>query len=265
MKNSIVLFSAFLTLFLMLYTAGTNAIAQTNNYLAIDGSARFSAERDYGYSPLRYAGVEWGGGLTYLKQKSKKTYLVSFDFQAGNLINRYQNGMQVYSGSIVAYTFYHANKPQNSGLHWGWANNNEFGLRNNEAITNFNDRNDYFTSFGPALRYQLPFELFKRNFKFQSVANIQLLGFTVLSAYITSSPNGFVVENQPFMQSFLSSLGVFYPGNSINAACTSGIEYEFKSLNKLAFNYQYNYLRLKGEHLVQKSRGEWSISLIVRL
>ena len=251
--------------FLFLIFAFGQSRAQSIRQLAIDGALRVVSERDYGFSPLKYNGAEWGGGLTYLKQKSHKTDIVSIGFETGRLSNQHQTGMQVYSGNIITYTFYHTNKAANSGLHWGWSNNNEFGLRNNEAITNFNNRIDYFTSFGPALRYQLPFKLFKRDFSFQTMANIQLLGFTMLSSYVTSSPCGFVRESQPFLKSFFSSLGLFYPGNSINAGYKAGLSYKLKSENMLAINYEYNYLRLSGEHLLIKSRGKWSFSIIVRL
>lgn len=254
---------AILLLFLMFSFSLSSA--QTIRQLTIDGAARIASERDYGFSPLKYNGAEWGGSLSYLKQKNHKTDIVSLNFVTGNLKNQFQTGMQVYSASIFTYTFYHANKATNSGLHWGWSNNNEFGLRNNEAITNFNNRNEYITSFGPAIRYQLPFELFKREFSFQTMANIQLLGFTVLSSYVTSSPGGFVRESQPFLKSFFSSIGLFYPGNSINAGYKTGLSYKLKSENLLAINYEYNYLRLSGEHLLIKSRGKWSFSIIIRL
>ena len=256
---------SFIITFTLLLAMVFSTQAQTYRQLQVEGAARIAAERDYGFSPLRYAGTEWGGGLTYTKQKSTKTSWVKLNFHTGNLFNQFETAMRVYSGNIITYTFYHAHKSPNSGWHWGWACNNEFGLRNNEAITNFNNRNDYFTSFGPAIRYQFPFELFNRNFSFQTVGNIQLLGFTVLSSYVSSSPKGFVSKNQPFFKSFFSSLGVFYPGNSINAGYKAGLEYEFKSLNKLALNYEYNYLRLQGEHLVQKSRNKWAIAIIIRL
>ncbi|HKM94230.1 MAG TPA: hypothetical protein VJY41_11310 [Prolixibacteraceae bacterium] len=255
----------FIITFMLLLATGVPGWAQTHRQLQVEGTARISAERDYGFSPLRYIGAEWGGGLTYIKQNNVKTSWVNLNFQTGNLSNQFETAMQVYSGNIITYNFYHAHKLPNSGWHWGWANNNEFELRNNEAITNFNNRNEYFTSFGPAIRYQLPFGLFKRNFSFQAIGNVQLLGFTVLSSYVSPSPSGFVSDKQSFLKSTFSSLGVFYPGNAINAGYKAGLEYEFKSQNKLTLNYEYNYLRIKGEHIVEKSRGKWSIAIIVRL
>lgn len=253
-----------ITLSMLMFEA-SSLNAQSIKHISIEGAFRVASERDFGFSPLKYNGVKVGGGLSYIKQKKTKTNLLSISFETGKLRNHFLTGMQVFSGNITAYTFYHSNKSAYNGLNWGWSNNNEFGLRNNEAITNFNNRNEYFTSFGPALSYRLPFKLFNRDFSFQTIANIQLLGFTLLSSYVTSSPLGFIQESQPVLKSFFSSINLFYPCNSINAGYKAGVQYKLKSENMFAINYEYNYLRLNAWHLLVKSRGRWSFSIIVRL
>jgi hypothetical protein len=255
----------FLSLLVYNSVFAFSSVAQKHRELHIDVGARISAERDYGYSPLLYSGVEGAVALSYLAKTPKTTNQFTFDFSTGKLNNEFGTDMQVYSAGIKTYTFYHANKPANKGLHWGWSNYNMFGLRDNEAITNFNARNDYYTSFGPALNYQLPFELFKRHFSLQTCANIQLIGFTMLSSYVSSSPRGYVGSNSTGLMKFWESIGLFYPGNALNGGINSSLMYQFKSLNSISIKYQYDYLRLKGSHIVEKSKGNWMIGLIVML
>lgn len=257
-------FCFFLSLFLILQLHQP-LVAQKQHYLHISAGLQSSAERDRGFSPLMYTGVEFYGSLAYQKESNRKSDLIILDFATGQLSNSWGTTRQVYTTSILTYTFYHKNKGATKGLHWGWSNNNTFSIRDNETITNYNGRSDYFTSFGPALRYRLPFELFKRNFSFQTLAHVQLLGFTVLPSYVTSSPKGFVNGSSSGFKAFWESLGVFHPGNSLNGGCQAGLTYNMKSANLLAINYNYDYLRLKGFHTVEKSKGTWFISLIVKL
>ena len=239
--------------------------AQKQHHLHIGAGIQSSAERDRGFSPLMYTGAELYGSLAYQRESSRKSDLLILDFATGQLSNTWGTTRQVYTARILTYTFYHQEKEASKVLHWGWSNNNELSIRDNETMTNYNGRSDYFTSFGPAMRFRLPFELFNCNFTFQTLANVQLLGFTVLPSFVSSSPIGFDNGNSSGFKAFWESLGVFYPGNSLNGGCQAGLSYEMKSANLLAINYNYDYLKLKGFHTVEKSKGTWMVSLIVRL
>jgi len=193
--------------------------AQKQHHLHIGAGIQSSAERDRGFSPLMYTGAELYGSLAYQRESSRKSDLLILDFATGQLSNTWGTTRQVYTARILTYTFYHQEKEASKVLHWGWSNNNELSIRDNETMTNYNGRSDYFTSFGPAMRFRLPFELFNCNFTFQT----------------------------------------------LNGGCQAGLSYEMKSANLLAINYNYDYLKLKGFHTVEKSKGTWMVSLIVRL
>ncbi len=226
---------------------------------------RNSAERDRGYSPLVYSGLQGAFSASLTSFRAKKSDYLTIDYATGTLSNSYARTMQGRMASIRTYTFYHRNRDRHAGLHWGWSNNNEFNTRNFEDARNFNDRNEYFTSFGPAVRYLLPFSLFNRQFHFETLSNLQLLGFKLQSSYITSLPRGFEEPSNSGISGFMESIELFYPGNSLNFLLHSTLRYELNSGNMLSLSYRYDYLWLNGAHITEKSRGSWYFGIITLL
>jgi hypothetical protein len=223
------------------------------------------AEKDFGFSPLIYSGAGFYGGLGYSIESVKKSFYIDFDFNYGFLKNRFDNGMNSIEGGINTFHFYHPRKDVNDGIHFGWSSRQRFGLRQNEAIVNFNNRFDYFTAFGPALRYRLPFMVFKRNFSFDAVAHWQLIGFLVQSGFVSNAPKGFENTNQSGFNQFLQSLEVFYPGSAWNFGIWPSLRYTIKNQNYISVQYRYNFLNLKGAQDLGKSHGVWFLNFTVEL
>jgi hypothetical protein len=226
---------------------------------------RINAERDFAYSPLMYTGVQGSLAIAYSVIKSNSTDLVFLNYSSGNNTNRFGSSMKVQTAGIQAYKFFHLKKNTDHGFCLGWSNNNEFNTREVEEVRNFNNRNEYFTTFGPAIRYRYPFSLFNRQFHIQTLAHIQLLGFKLQSSYVTSLPSGFQESSSDGLQAVLKSVELFYPGNGINVGIQPTMMYELKSGNALSISYRYDYLKIKGPHDVEKSRGTWYVGIITGL
>jgi hypothetical protein len=226
---------------------------------------RSSAERDLAYSPLLYAGIQGSFSIAYAQIKPNASDLVMLHYAAGQISNKWNSSMQVHAAGIQTYKFYHRQKDPQTGIHYGWSNNNEFNMREVDDLRNFNNRNEYFTSFGPAMRYRLPFGLFNRQFLFEALLHMQLLGFKLQSSYVSSMPPGFEEPSNKGIDAFLKSIDLFYPGNAWNTGLHGTLYYELKSGNKMNISYRYDYLKLDGAHTVEKSRGTWYLGIITAL
>ncbi len=226
---------------------------------------RFNAERDFAYSPLMYSGVQGSFAISYSVIKSNTSDLVFLNYTSGNNTNKFGSIMQVVTAGIQTYKFYHRMQETGNGFCLGWSNNNEFNTREVEDVRNFNNRNEYFTSFGPAIRYRYPFIVLNRQVHFQTLAHLQLLGFKLQSSYVTSLPPGFQESNTKGFRKFLNSIELFYPGSGLNVGIQPTLMYELKSGNGLSISYRYDYLNIKGPHNVEKSRGTWSVGIITAL
>lgn len=240
--------------------------SEKDRYLHINfPGIRLDAERDRAYSPLIYSGIQGSFSIAFSAEKPALSDYVSIHYSTGKASNSYGSNMDVQTAGIQTYDFYHKEADRNSGLHWGWSNNNEFNTRNVEDMGNFNDRSEYFTSFGPAARYRFPFTLLNRQFRFETLAHLQLLGFKVQSSYVTSIPAGFEEPSNKGINGFLKSVELFYPGNAWNFGIQSTLRYELKSGNALNIGYKYDYLRLRGAHITEKSRGSWYFGITTAL
>ncbi len=226
---------------------------------------RNNAERDYAYSPLTYTGIQGSFAVAYSVIQTHASDFVMLNYSSGSITNKYGNSMHVQSAGIQTYKFFHKKNDMNKGLQWGWSNNNEFNIREVDEIKNFNNRSDYFTSFGPALRYIQPFSFLNRQFNLQTFAHIQIIGFKLLSSYVTSLPPGFEEPSYSGFHAFLQSVDLFYPGDSWNVGIQPALHYELKSGNALTVSYRYDYLQLKGAHTVVKSRGTWYVGITTGL
>lgn len=226
---------------------------------------RHAALHDYAYSPLLYSGIQGIYSIGYASEGARVSDQVVFRFAAGNLSNRWGRRMLPVGGAIHTYTFYHAQTGPGEGIHWGWSNQNAFETREIEDIGNFNNRSEYFTSFGPAMRYRLPFSLFDRSFRFEILADLQLLGFKLQSSYVTSTPPGFTEPSYTGVEAFLRSIELFYPGRAWNFGIQPSLRYEMKNGNLLCIDYRYEYRWLKGAHVTESSTGSWHFGVITRL
>jgi len=226
---------------------------------------RHAAVRDYAWSPLLYSGIQGAYAIGYSKEGARSSDLYTFRFAAGNLVNRWDKVMLPVGGAIQTFTFYHARSDPREGIHWGWSNHNAFQTRDIKDIGNFNNRSEYFTSFGPAMRYRLPFSLFERAFRLEILADVQLLGFKLQSSYVTSTPPGFTEPSNAGFAAFLRSLEFFYPDNAWNFGIQPSMRYTMKNGNMLCLNYRYEYRWLEGAHLTEYSSGSWHFGLITRL
>jgi hypothetical protein len=226
---------------------------------------RLNAERDLAYSPLLFSGVQGNLTLGYSSERiSSSDYLV-VHISSGKISNSYGNSIQGITAGIQTYKFYHGEKDPHSRWNWGWSNNNEFNTRDIQDIGNFNDRNEYFTSFGPAVRYRLPFTFLNRDFRLELLSHFQLLGFKLQSSYVSSLPRGFEEPANKGFKGFINSIDLFHPGNSLNAGFQPSLGYKLRSGNLISITYRYDYLRLAGAHTVEKSRGSWSVAIITVL
>lgn len=252
---------------LLLLTMSFNGMAGNHSrqlHISYPG-IRSNAERDHAYSPLIFKGIQASFSIAYSVSKPQSSDLIMLNYAAGTISNKWDHSMNVNTAGIQTYKFYHRNKDAGSGFHWGWSNNNEFNTREVIDLKNFNNRNEYFTSFGPAVRYKRSFDLFNRLFHMESLAHVQLLGFKMQSSYVTSNPRGFEEPSHEGFDAFLNSIDLFYPGNAINIGIYPALHYELRSGTMLGISYRYDYLKLQGAHTVEKSRGTWHIGISAAL
>jgi hypothetical protein len=249
-------FSVILVSLLYVMASG-QAVRRVN----LGAGIQLAAERDFGYSPLAFSGAGVFGSASFSREREEKTDIVNMFYTSASLSNRYGSGMGIHSAGIVVFHFYHAGKDAESGLHLGWSNINEFSVRDNEAVNNFNHRFDYFTSFGPAARQRLPFTVFNRSFTFETLFHVQLLGFVIQSSYVSQSPGGFEVETAGGLDVFRRSADWFVPGKAWNMGLWPTLTYRTGTGNLLSIGYRYGFTRLEGAHRVSKSRGYWSVGI----
>jgi len=249
----------------MAVLSSVNLEAQRSHFVQIAPGISSSGMRDFGFSPLLYHGVGMYASISYKSFDESLSDVVEAGFSQSTRYNRFETEMKATQVYLNAFRFFHKSKEANKGLHWGYANRNAYNLRNNDAISNFNNRFHYYTAFGPAVRYKRPFELFNRSFTFETIADIQLLGFMLQSAFVSSSPKGYETNASGTWEIFIESVELFYPGAAWNMAIAPAIVYPFKSGNGLVLRYQYEFLWLKSAHVTQKSSGIWSLGLNVVL
>lgn len=257
-----VLLFSWLFLFSLIVVGQTEVVVgQTDRGLELNVGMLVAAERDPGFSPLTFSGAGVYGSLAYSREREKRSDLLDVFYSRMNLNNRFGTGMGVHTVGIMVFHFYHASKAPGKGLHFGWSNNNSFSVRNNESVNNFNNRFDYFTSFGPAARFRHAFELFGRDFSVQAIAHVQLLGFVMQSSYVSHAPRGYEVETAGGFDVFRQSVDWFYPGRAWDVGVWPRLQYKLGSGNLISLGYRYGYARLNGAHQVAKSRGNWYVGI----
>jgi hypothetical protein len=230
-----------------------------SHLMLFGGGIKPEALRDKGYSPLLYSGLGFEGFLGYQKSKDGKETIWLFKLSTGNLSNEFNRSLRTKSAGLINFNFNNRNNTENC-FQWGWSNNNGFQNRNIDDFLNFNGRSDYFTSFGPSLKYASHFELKQSNFSFQTFSHVQILGFYLLSGYVSSLPGGFGYEQNSVFASFLKSAYLFYPGSAWNFGLWSKLEWHLRTGNSLVLNYLYEYTRFNKPHVSERSTGSWILT-----
>ncbi len=229
--------------------------------LSLYGGMQLMSERDKGYSPLLYRGSRPYLGGSFRVQKPQKEMEWMVTFGEGLAENQYGHAWEITTFSILASHFYRRSKDQR--LQWGWANLNSFNQRLNSRFANFNNRSEYFTAFGPAVKIRSPFTWGDKHFIWENMAHMQVLGFTLASDYVLSEPRG--LREDSGMKGFLNMLDPFFLGRDWALGGVSQLNYQLTSGNKLGIQYRYDYQQLATIHPVQRSRGAMLLVLTVLL
>lgn len=235
-----------------------------SHVLIIGGGLKPEAVRDKGFSPLLYSGTGLEGFMGYQKKKNGRETIWLLKLSSAGLSNDYDRNLKTTYIGIINFNFYGKNDTD-SPIKWGWSNNNGFHNRQIDDFLNFNGRSDYFTSFGPSLKYNLPFELKQRNFSFRTLLHTQILGFYIPSGYVSSLPGGFGYEQNGIFNSVLKSAYLSYPGSAWNCGLWSGLEWHLGTGNSIALNYMYEYTRLSKPQVSERSTGSWIFTINVLL
>jgi len=232
--------------------------------LSFGGGLNLCALRDQAYSPLVYSGSGFDGIISYWSTSERKETIWVLSYGTGRLSNAFGRNLTTIGVRLTNLNFYSRNNKE-ARLLWGWANNNGFHHRLIDDFQNFNGRVDFFTSFGPATNYQLPFSFKGKHFKFQTAAHIQLIGIYLPSGYVASLPSGFGYESDSFFGSVVKSMQIFYPGSSFNAGLWPRLEWLLNSGNGIALNYLYEYTYFRKPHRSVRSSGHWFLTFMMTL
>jgi hypothetical protein len=234
------------------------------HFLHFAGGLRPEALRDAGYSPLQYSGRGFTGMLAFQRKSVRKETIWIAHYGKSSLVNMFDRNMQTTAAGILNFNFYFSEGSERK-LRWGWANNNQFHTRRIDDFQNFNGRTDFFTSFGPAIHYSLPFEWEQQRFSFDVMGHVQAIGFYVASGYVSSVPPGFAYESYGGLQGLLRSANLFYPGSAFNAAFLPSLQWNLKSGNSIGMTYWYEYTQLEKAHRSVRSVGHWFFFFKMRL
>lgn len=263
MKTKLSLFSGWCIVYMLLLVPPLTA--QTNRYFTHNWGVRLGGERDEGYSPLNYNGLGIMVQAGFEKVKNTRISRVDVQFSYASLKNKVGRQMNSYSAVLQTHDFYGYDSTKH--LFFGWSNANFFTIRDFSDQTNFSGRMDYFTAFGPSALLEKKFQLFKRSFTFEVPFQWSLLGFSIRSGFINSSPVGFetATEDEGAFKSLVNSVRLFSPFNSIHFNYSPRLKFDFNNGNAIALQYEYSFTRLNGEHLSVISRGIWSFQILMKL
>lgn len=218
---------------------------------------------DEGYSPLIYTGFQGSANITYTSIDDGKENIWILGYASGQSQNRFGRNLESTSVSLLALTLYQVD--QESRFSWGWANNNQFNTRTPGDFQNYTGRSDYFTAFGPAMKYTIPFRLLNQEFSFQALSHFQLIGFYIPSGYVSSLPKGFGYEQNGFVASVYNSAFLFYPGSAVNLGLIPALQWGLSENSSLGLTYSYDYTSLQNVHPSKRSRGNYLLSLTMKL
>lgn len=240
------------------------AVHAQSSTLSVGGGVNPLALRDRAYSPLVYSGVGGEGQLAYRVSAEHKESVWLASAGGANLSNVHDRNLSTFAIRLTHLTFY---TPADSTARftWGWANNNGFHRRFIDDFQNFNGRVDFFTTFGPAAKYAVPFTFKSRQFVFDAAAHVQLIGVYLPSGYVASLPSGFGYERKSFVGAVAESMQIFHPGSSYNAVFWPRLQWQLNTCNALSINYLYEYTSFAHPHRSVRSSGHWFITFSTAL
>lgn len=257
-----------LTLLIFLFSAmilSLPSMGQEGNFINTMGGIEHISSRDIGMSPLMYAGRGFFAGVSWEKKTEKNDLQVAVNLSKGVQHNRFDSQIQYNKGSLRFYHFYHQDQPTMNQLQWGWFMNNVFSHRFNPDYVNFMDHYEYFTNFGPAARYLLPFQFKGREFTLEGLAHIQAIGMIIRPSFTSSYPEGFLDQGNSIIQRIVYSAIFSHPGNTWNFGFMPKLRYPLTSGNSLSLGYQYEFYKLYTPNPVSQSNGIWIFGLSTRL
>lgn len=231
--------------------------------LNFGGGLQLSALRDRAFSPLLYSGAGYEGFLGYRSSSERKEHIWLVSAGRAHLTNAFDRNLLTTGIRLTNLNLYDVFEASNFRL--GWSNNNGFHHREIDGFQNFNGRADFFTTFGPAAKYDLPFSLWEKEFRFSTAAHVQLIGIYLPSGYVSSLPSGFGYGPNDFAEAVIESMRVFHPGSSFNAALWPQLDWHLDSGNSISLNYLYEFTRFSVPHLGQRSSGYWFITFNMTL
>ena len=232
--------------------------------LSFGGGLNLTAIRDQAYSPIVYSGAGMDGFLMYRSLGDRKETIWLLSGGSSILSSAYGRNLSTTAIRLTNLNFY-PRSDEHAKLQWGWANNNGFHHRLIDDFQNFNGRVDFFTTFGPAANYRLPFTLGEKRFMFQTAAHVQLIGIYLPSGYVASLPSGFGYEQNSFVGSVVESMKIFHPGSSFNAGLWPRLEWQLDTGNGISLNYLYEYSHFNHPHRSVRSSGHWFVTFNMRL
>lgn len=253
-----------LRIFMMLCAlAFTSAAHAQLRQLNFGGGLQLSALRDRAFSPLLYSGAGYEGFLGYRSTRERREHIWLASAGRANLSNTFNRNLTTTAVRLTNLNLY--NISENSNFRAGWSNNNGFHHREIDGFQNFNGRVDFFTTFGPAAKYDLPFSFWENEFRFSAAAHVQLIGIYLPSGYVSSLPSGFGYEPNDFGEAVIESMRVFHPGSSFNAALWPQLDWHLDSGNSISLNYLYEFTRFSVPHVGQRSAGYWFLTFNMTL
>lgn len=235
--------------------------AQTYN-IWFGGGLRSEALRDMGYSPLVFSGLGLSGMLGYEKKAESKETIWMLNYSQATTNNVFERKLTATNVGLLNLNFY---PRENKSFSWGWSNNNALQHRYISGFDNFNGRTDVFTAFGPAVQFKKQLQVKERNFVFSAVSHIQLLGFYLPSGYVSSLPSGFGYEPNGAFKGFWQSIYLFYPGGAFNVAIWPKLEWQLKTGNSIGLQYFYEYTRMQGAQMHERSTGMWLLNFSMKI
>ena len=250
-------------LFPLLFMVLSTEAHSQERHLSVGGGFLTGSQVDEGYSPLLFSGAQGSFNLTYTKLDGAKENIWMLGYASGQTQNRFGRSLESTSVSLLALTLYQFD--QESRFRWGWANSNQFNSRTPGGFQNYTGRSDYFTAFGPAMKYELPFRLLNQEFSFQTLSHLQLIGFYIPSGYVSSLPKGFGYDQDGFAASVYNSAFLFHPGSAVNLGLIPTLQWGLSDNSSLGLTYSYDYTSLQNVHPSKRSRGNYLLSLTMKL
>ena len=239
-------------------------MAQRVQQVSISSGLQRTAGMDFGYSPLKYAGIRSVISLNYEKEATTRTECLYLNFAQGVARSRGGNSMDTWSINLLSYIFYHSAARQDTKILFGWSLQNELNQRFHRSFTNYNNRMDYFTSVGPALGYLFPVSWEDKKLRWKTTAHMQALGFKFASDYISSEPRETDIGGKEGGGGWPAA-DVFWIGRDWSVGCWSEIRYESNSGNSMAVQHQFDFQQLSVAQDVIRVRNSFLINICVRL